>query len=65
MRMKIYEKLITYIISFIVCFGVPIDSKSGIHTLSIYKGYSNKTKVSKYPIRKHKTRNDRPNVRHK
>jgi hypothetical protein len=64
MRMKIYEKLITYSISFIVCFGVPIDSKNGIHTLSIYKGYSNKPEVSKYPIRKHKTRNERLHVKH-
>jgi hypothetical protein len=62
--------LCTYSISFIVCFGVPFDGKNVIHTVNIpnvngyVNSYHSKEGVSKYPIRKYKTRSERMRVRH-
>lgn len=62
--------LCTYSILFTLCYSVPFDGKNVIHTENItnvngyVNSYRSKEGVSKYPIRKYKTRNERLRVRH-
>ena len=60
----------TFSISFILCYGVPLNGRNVIHTVNNIKAngyvnsYRSKLGVSKYPIRKYKTRSERMRVRH-
>ncbi len=62
--------LCTYSILFTLCYGVSLGDKNVIHTVNninvngYVNSYRSKSGVSKYPIRKYKTRNERLRVRH-
>jgi hypothetical protein len=60
----------TFSISFILCYGVPINGKNVIHTVNspnadgYVNSYHSKEGVSKSPKLKIKTRSERLRVRH-
>ena len=61
---------ITFSISFILCYGVPLNGRNVIHTVNIpnadgyVNSYPSKLGVSKLPKPRIKTRSERMRVRH-